>query len=79
MTTTTNIALLACAVPLSSGLLALYFRSYKAIVFSFCSGVLIGSAVVFLLPDAQELFDRSDTPLPPAMLWLVCALGFLSF
>ncbi len=79
VTTITNVALLVCVVTLSSGLLALYFRSHKAVVFAFCSGALIGSAVIFLLPDARELFERSEPPLPPALLWLVCALGFLSF
>jgi zinc transporter ZupT len=79
LTTVAYVALLAFAVTLLSGLLALHFRSHKAIVFAFCSGALIGGAVIFLLPDARELFAKSGSSLPPALLWLVCALGFLSF
>jgi ZIP family zinc transporter len=62
-----------------AGVLALYFRRHVAFVYAFCSGALIGSAVIFLLPDAISFLERSESPFDPNLLWLVCAGGFLFF
>ena len=40
---------------------------------------LIGSAVIVLLPDAWQLLEHSDSTLDSDLVWLFCAVGFLSF
>jgi len=69
----------AFAVTLIGGLGALHLRRQKALVYAFCSGALIGAAVISLLPDARTLLEQSDSRLPSDLVWLVCALGFLFF
>ena len=66
-------------VTLLSGLAALYLHDRKAEVFAFCAGALIGGAVIVLLPDAWQLLEDSDSTLDSDLVWLFCAVGFLSF
>jgi len=66
-------------VTLLSGLAALYLQDRKAEVFAFCAGALIGGAVIVLLPDAWQLLEDSDSTLDSDLVWLFCAVGFLSF
>jgi ZIP family zinc transporter len=69
----------AFAVTLGGGLGALYLRHHKSLVFAFCSGALIGAAVIVVLPDARQLLLESNSRLSPDLVWLACALGFLCF
>lgn len=64
---------------LAGGLGALLLRKHRSWVFGFCSGALIGVAVIFLLPDARQLLADADRSLSPNLVWLCCALGFLFF
>lgn len=73
------VAIAAAIVTLAAGILAIYLRQHAAFVYAFCSGTLIAGAIVFLLPDAMELLETSESRLDPHLLWLVCALGFLLF
>lgn len=79
LSTVSYVAAAAFAVTLTSGLGALYLRRQKSLVFAFCSGALIGSAVILLLPDARKLLMQSDSSLSADLVWLACALGFLCF
>jgi ZIP family zinc transporter len=62
-----------------SGLGALYLRNHKALVFAFCSGALVGSAIIILLPDARRLLGQSNGGFSADLVWLACAIGFLFF
>ena len=79
MSTVLYVAAAAFAVTLASGLGALYLRNHKPLVFAFCSGALIGSAIILLLPDARQLLEQSTSGLSADLVWLACALGFLFF
>ncbi len=79
MSTVVYVAAAAFAVTLAAGLGALYSRNQKPLVFAFCSGALIGGAIILLLPDARQLLEQSDSRLSPDLVWLACALGFLFF
>jgi zinc transporter ZupT len=76
LTSVASVAAAAFAVTLLSGLLALYLRAHKAVVYAFCAGALIGGAVLLLLPDAQRLFRESSTTLPEGLVWVAAGLGF---
>jgi len=76
---TVFVSIAALVVTLASGAAALALRAHKAWVFAFCSGALIGGAVILILPDARQLLESSDAPLSPDLVWLACALGFLFF
>ncbi len=79
MTPVLYVSAAAFAVTLAGGLGALYLRNHKPLVFAFCSGALVGAAVILLLPDARSLLEQSDSRLSPDLVWLACALGFLFF
>lgn len=79
MSTVVFVSSAAFAVTLLSGLGALYLRNHKAMVFAFCSGALIGSAIILVLPDARQLLEQSTSALSADLVWLACALGFLCF
>ncbi len=79
MSTVVYVSVAAFAVTLVSGLGALDLRNHRPLVFAFCSGALIGSAIILLLPDARQLLEQSDSRLSPDLVWLACALGFLLF
>jgi ZIP family zinc transporter len=79
LSTVLSVSVAAFAVTLLSGLGALYLRNHKAMVFAFCSGALIGSAIILLLPDARQLLEQSTSTLSADLVWLACALGFLCF
>jgi zinc transporter ZupT len=66
----------AFAITLLSGLLALYLRERKSIVFASSAGALIGAAALFLLPDAMRLAGRTNQ-FPLILVWLAAAAGFL--
>jgi len=79
LTPVVYVSLAAFAVTLASGLGALALREHKPFVFAFCSGALIGAALILFLPDARQLLEASDSRLSPHSVWLACALGFLCF
>lgn len=76
MTSVATIAAAAFAVTLLSGLLAIYLRAHRAVVYAFCAGALIGGAALVLLPDARQLFADSGTNLPAGLVWAFAAIGF---
>jgi zinc transporter ZupT len=77
MTSALTASLAAFAITLLSGLLALYLRERRAIVFASCAGGLIGAATLFLLPDAMRLVARAPSKISLVLVWLVAAVGFL--
>lgn len=79
LNTVLYVSIAAFVVTLLSGLAALYLHERKAEVFAFCAGALIGGAVIVLLPDAWQLLEDSDSTLNSDLVWLFCAVGFLSF
>lgn len=78
MTSAVTAAIAAFGITLLSGLLAIYLRERKAIVFASCAGGLIGAATLFLLPDAMRLVGRTNQS-PITLVWLAAAVGFLVF
>lgn len=79
MTPVLYVSAAAFVVTLVGGLGALYLQNHKSLVFAFCSGALVGAAVILLLPDARELLEQSDSRVSADLVWLACALGFLFF
>jgi zinc transporter ZupT len=70
LTSTLTASLVAFGVTLVSGLLALFLRSRKSAVYASCAGALVGGAVLFLVPDALALFERSSSSFPVWLVWL---------
>lgn len=64
---------------LGGGLLAIRLRAYQGVVFAFCAGALIASALIEVLPESLELLSAADTSFHHHHILLSCALGFLCF
>jgi ZIP family zinc transporter len=78
LTSAATASLAAFAITLLSGLLAIYLRERKTIVYASSAGALIGAAALFLFPDAVRLV-RPTNGLPLVFVWIAAASGFLVF
>lgn len=68
-------------ITLGGGLVALRAEAYRGLVFAFCAGALIATALVGLVPDSLALLAESARPYPyeVSALLLACLAGFFSF
>ena len=64
---------------LGGGLLALRLQAYQGIVFAFCAGALIASALMEVIPESMELLEVTGSSLHHHHLLLACVVGFLCF
>lgn len=72
-------SLIASGVTLVSGLLALLLRSHKSPIYASCAGALVGGAVLFLLPDALKLFEKSAGSVPLWWVWMTALAALALF
>lgn len=73
------IACATCVLTLTGGFLAVRFRTYQGVLFAFCAGALMASALMEILPDALELLESADSAFHHHHLLFACVLGFLCF
>ena len=71
------VTVLAAAITLGGGLLALRTEAYRAVVYAFCAGALIGTALLGLIPEAMELSAEGGHE--PLSALMATALGFFLF
>lgn len=71
------VTVLAGAITLGGGLLALRTEAYRALVYAFCAGALIGTALLGLIPEAVEL--SAESGYDPLSVLMATALGFFLF
>ena len=64
---------------LGGGLLVLRLQTYQGVVFAFCAGALIASALMEVIPESLELLSTTGSPLHHHHLLLACTFGFLCF
>lgn len=66
-------------ITLGGGLVALRAEAHRGLVFAFCAGALIATALVGLVPDSLELLGESTQPFGVGALLFACLIGFFSF
>ncbi len=64
---------------LGGGLLILRLRAYQGVVFAFCAGALIATALMEVIPESLELLSTTGSTFHHHHILLSCTLGFLGF
>lgn len=73
------LSVLAAAITLGGGLLAVHVHAYRAAIFAFCAGALVAAALIEVLPDAQQLLVTNGCGTRTEELLVACALGYFVF
>jgi ZIP family zinc transporter len=66
-------------ITLAGGLLALHAHAYRGLVFAFCAGALIATALVSVVPESLSLLAAAGRPEDVRPVLLACLAGFFLF
>jgi ZIP family zinc transporter len=66
-------------ITLAGGLLALRADAYRGLVFGFCAGALIATALLSVVPESLELLAMEGRPEEVQPVLLACLAGFFLF
>jgi ZIP family zinc transporter len=73
------LSVLAAAITLGGGLLAVHVHAYRPAIFAFCAGALVAAALIEVIPDAHQLLVARGGGSSTEDLLVACALGYFFF
>jgi len=73
------LSVLAAAITLGGGLLAVRLHAYRAFIFAFCAGALVAAALIEVIPNAHQLLVETNAGFGTKDLLLATALGYFVF